>query len=528
MSAFVRDELVLPQLVHARAQSTQGSQPFLAEVGGEWRSYSEVDQAAREWVKAMQQLGVKTGSRVAVMLPTSIESMLLWLACGWLRAFEVPIHAQYRGAILRYLLDNSGAEVLVIGDQYLEALQDVANDLKTVVSIVVVPRAIPSWRDAVPTRWQSNTHTIDELRCGEFVADSGPSYSDIGAIVYTSGTTGPAKGVQVPWRLFHRHGEITIPLHDIGPRDAFYCPLPLSHIAGRVGIYNMALAGGRALLREKFSVEAFWDDIEAHHCTTAIVMGSMAEMLWRRPPSERDALTPLSKILMGPLIPQVEDFKKRFNLRVRTQFGMTETVAPLMSGVKDAWDLANTQSCGRVARGFQVRIADEHDEPVAPGEVGELLIRSDDPWLITSGYWQDAESTVRAFRNQWFHTGDAFRCDEQGNYYFVDRIKDTIRRRGENISSFFVEHAITEHPAVAECAVVGIESAFTEQEIYGFVVPKAGMQVDSVQLRDFLKNRLPAFMIPQHWICIAELPRTSTQRVRKIELRQQVLASRKI
>ena len=135
---------------------------------------------------------------------------------------------------------------------------------------------------------------------------------------------------------------------------------------------------------------------------------------------------------------------------------------------------------------------------------------------------------MRAFRNQWFHTGDAFRCDEQGNYYFVDRIKDTIRRRGENISSFFVEHAITEHPAVAECAVVGIESAFTEQEIYGFVVPKAGMQVDSVQLRDFLKNRLPAFMIPQHWICIAELPRTSTQRVRKIELRQLVLASRKI
>ena len=526
--AGLSHDLVLPQLVHARGMSADGPRPFLSEIGGEWQSYAQIDVAARRWAGILRGLGVAPNDRVAVMLPTTINAMLVWLACGWLRAYEVPVHAEYRGSILRYLLNNSGAKVMVVAERFLEALWGLEDELRTLETLVVVPIVgSGNWRAAVPLAWARHVLCSDDLKSEEFPADEGPSYASVASIIYTSGTTGPAKGVMVPWRLFYKHAEIFFPLKDVDNTDTFYCPLPLSHIAGRVGTYNMALAGGRIVLRQKFSIEAFWSDIEKHDCTCTCLIGSIAELLWRRPPTDADSRTPLRKVLMGPLIPQVEEFKARFGIRVRTQFGMTETAAPLVSGIKDAWDLANAQSCGRVLAGFQCRIADENDEPVESGAVGELLIRSDDPWLIMSGYWEDAENTARAFRNQWFHTGDAFRCDAQGNYYFVDRIKDTIRRRGENISSFFVEQAVAEHPGVAECAVVGIESSFTEQDIHAFVVTKPDSHIEAPTIEEFLQKKLPAFMIPRFWTFVAELPKTPTLRVRKIELRQRLLAERK-
>jgi len=496
----VPDDQVLPQLVHKRAISADGDRPFLAEVGGDFLSYAEVDRAGREWGKSLQDLGAEAGSRVAVMLPTSIDSFLIWLACGWLKAFDVPIHVQYRGAIMRHLLDNSGAEILVIRADLLDALWDIAAELKTLKTVVVVPSTDgdESWRGTIKPGWDDRIRDRDALASGEVPAENGPNYWDI--------------------------GTITFPLAETGPDDCYYCPLPLSHIAGRVGIYNMALVGGRAVLRERFSVEAYWDDIKDYACTSTIMMGSSAEMLWRRPPSEEDAKTPLYNVLMGPLIPKLDEFRARFQVRVRTQFGMTEAAPPLVSGISNDWDLANNQSCGRVVPGFHCRVADENDEPLGPGEIGELLLRTDEPWLLMAGYWQDPESTAKALRNQWFHTGDAVRYDEDGNFYYVDRIKDTIRRRGENISSFFVEQAINEHPGVTECAVVGVESSFTEQEIHAFIVPKDGAEIDGEEIRAFLDGKLPVFMIPRFWSVIDELPRTSTQRVRKVELRERAQA----
>jgi crotonobetaine/carnitine-CoA ligase len=519
--AAVPDAEILPQLIHARAASAEGGRPFLIQVGGDTYSYAEADLAAREWAKSFDSLGVEKGARVAVMVPTSNVAFLIWLACGWLHAYDVPVHVQYRGAILRHILNNSGAHVLVIRADLLDALWDVVEELDALKAVVVVPAPDGNgcWRNVVPSNWRRRIHDSADLKDGAILAENGPRHFDIGAIVYTSGTTGPAKGVLVPWRLFHRHAQITIPLTDIGSDDCYYCPLPLSHIAGRVGIYNMALVGGRAVLRERFSVEAYWEDVATHGCTSTILMGASAEMLWRRPPSPNDAETPLRNVLMGPLIPQVEEFKRRFGVRVRTQFGMTEASPPLKSGVANDWDLFDSQSCGRLVEGYQCRVADENDEPLGPGQIGELLIRTDEPWLLMAGYWRDPEGTATALRNQWFHTGDAVRYDEDGNFYYVDRIKDTIRRRGENISSFFVEQAINEHPAVMESAVVGVVSAFTEQEIHAFVVPKPGVTVDGEQIRDFLKSKLAVFMIPRFWTLVPDLPRTSTQRVRKVELR---------
>lgn len=530
MTGVPADE-VLPQLVHKRATSADADRPFLAEVGGDFLTYAEVDRAGRAWGFGLQHYGVKAGSRVAVMLPTSIDSFLIWLACGWLHAYDVPIHVQYRGAIMRHILDNSGAEVIIIRADFLEALWGLEDALPSLKHVIVIPAPegeATDWRATVPAGWADRIVDRAALPAGEVPAENGPNYWDSAAIVYTSGTTGPAKGVLVPWRLFHKHGQVTFPLAYVGPEDCYYCPLPLSHIAGRVGIYNMALVGGRAVLRERFSLEAYWDDCAAYGCTSTIMMGASAEMLFRRPPSEKDAETPLVNVLMGPLITQLDEFRTRFGVRVRTQFGMTEASPPLISGIENDWDLANGESCGRVVPGYQVRVGDENDEPLGPGQVGELLIRTDDPWLLMAGYWQDPESTAKALRNQWFHTGDAVRYDEDGNYYYVDRIKDTIRRRGENISSYFVEQAINEHPAVVESAVVGVTSSFTEQEIHAFVVPKDGAAVDGEEIRAFLDGKLPGFMIPRFWSAIDALPRTSTHRVRKVELRERAQAEHQV
>jgi crotonobetaine/carnitine-CoA ligase len=238
------------------------------------------------------------------------------------------------------------------------------------------------------------------------------------------------------------------------------------------------------------------------------------------PPEPTDADTPLENVFMGPLIPQVEEFKARFGVRVGTGFGMSEVGVPLGS---DGFDLANGTSCGRVRQGpphYEVRIVDEHDEPVPVGTVGELVVRSGDPWVITPGYFNQPARTAEAWRNGWFHTGDAFRCDEDGNYYFVDRIKDAIRRRGENISSFEVEALVNQHPDVQECAAVAVPSELGEDEIKVVVVAAGDGSVDPAELLAFLEPRMPKFMLPRYVEVIAGLPKTdATFRTRKVELR---------
>jgi crotonobetaine/carnitine-CoA ligase len=250
----------------------------------------------------------------------------------------------------------------------------------------------------------------------------------------------------------------------------------------------------------------------------------MAALLMLAPPAPEDAETPLESIFMGPIIPQVEEFKSRFGVRVGTGYGMTEVGIPLAS---DGFNLANGQSCGRRrtgSPGYEVRIVNQLDEPVPTGTVGEFVVRADEPWVINAGYWKMPEKTAEAWRNGWFHTGDAFMEDEDGNFYFVDRMKDAIRRRGENISSFEVEAGVNSHPAVQESAVIGVPSELGEEDVKAIVVLRPGHSLEPRVLIEFLIPRLPRFMIPRY-IEIAEvLPKTDgTFRVQKVKLRKNAL-----
>jgi crotonobetaine/carnitine-CoA ligase len=284
---------------------------------------------------------------------------------------------------------------------------------------------------------------------------------------------------------------------------------------------------GQLALRETFSLSEFWNDIRRFDCYSCGLVGPMAALLMLAPPEPNDADNPLQTTFMGPLIPQVEEFKTRFGVRVGTGFGMTEVGVPLSS---NGFDLVNPKSCGRRRTGppgYEVRVVDEHDEEVPPGTIGELVVRADEPWVINAGYWNMPDKTAAAWRNGWFHTGDGFKEDVDGNFYFVDRLKDAIRRRGENISSFEVEAGVNAHPAVQECAVIGVPSELGEDEVKAVIVLRPDTELAPAELIEFLEPRMPRFMVPRYVEFLAVLPKTdATFRTQKVKLRADALNDR--
>jgi crotonobetaine/carnitine-CoA ligase len=247
------------------------------------------------------------------------------------------------------------------------------------------------------------------------------------------------------------------------------------------------------------------------------LLGAMIPFLMKAPPTPRDRDHCLRQAVMVPLAEDAAEFTARFGVDIYTVFNMTEISCPILSERNpDA-----PKTCGRVRAGFEARVVDDHDMEVPHGTVGELMVRADDPWTMNHGYNANPEATARAWRNGWFHTGDAFRRDEVGNFFFVDRMKDAIRRRGENISSFEVEVEIGAHPKVRETAVVGVPSEFGEDEVMAIVAPVPGGEIDPVEIISFLTPRLPHFMVPRYIRFMADLPKTPTQKIEKHLLRQQ-------
>jgi crotonobetaine/carnitine-CoA ligase len=281
----------------------------------------------------------------------------------------------------------------------------------------------------------------------------------------------------------------------------------------------MLVKGGSIALVESFDTASFWDTARATGTTCLTLLGAMVPFLMKAPPTPRDRDHPLTKVVLVPLSDDSQAFARRFGVDVYTTFNMTETAWPLVSERNPTV----RGTCGRPRDGIEARIVDDNDCELPVGETGELILRADVPWSMNHGYHNNPEATARAWRNGWFHTGDAFRRDGEGNFFFVDRLKDAIRRRGENISSFEVEAVLGMHTAVREVAVVGVPSEFGEDDVLAVVAPVAGHTIDPVELIDFLRPRMAHFMIPRYVRQLTELPKTPTQKVQKNLLRAEGL-----
>jgi crotonobetaine/carnitine-CoA ligase len=507
----------LPSLVRAGA-AEHPDRIFVEEVGGSAYTWADFDAANRRWAAAYERVGVAAGDRVVTMLPSSIEASAAWLGLGWLRAIEAPCNLAYRGRMLEHLLSDAETSTVVIDGRLLDRLAEVAPslpDLRTVVVLGDVPA-----EHGLSCRVVGETEFFDGVTPADDLPD--PEAWDICALFYTSGTTGRSKGVLAPWGQMHAQGIGFLPMHDFGEDDAYFMPYPMNHISGKTPVYSMAVLHGRVVIRDGFDTGTYWDDVDRHGCTTTGMLGAMPAFLWQQPVRDDDADHVLEKVWMAPLVPYLDEFKARFGVRVTTSYGSVEHSVPIRAG---HWDTSSAtwRSCGKLREGwpgYELRLVDEHDEEVAPGATGELIVRTSAPWTMNAGYLGIPDKTADAWRNGWFHTGDAFTCDAEGNYYFVDRTRDCIRRRGENVSSFEVEGEVNAHPTVAESAAIGVPSEVGEEEIKVLVVAQEGADVDPEDLIRFLIPRMPRFMVPRYVEVVAELPKTdATLRVKKYLLR---------
>ncbi|MGE3289426.1 MAG: AMP-binding protein [Pseudonocardia sp.] len=503
----------VPRLLADLAEAGPDAVALVAAGTGESMTLGELADTTRVWARRFAGVGVRPGDTVATMIGPSFAAYQAWLGLAALGAVEVPVNPQLRGRTLTYLLGHSEAAVAVVERRFLAEVATVARDLDRLTTVVV----LDADEDELPGPRPFRVVGRASFACGErAVATRVGERHDTACVIYTSGTTGPPKGVIIPWGWMNQPpGYLPERIDPGGTRYSFLSP---AHMSGK-GALGQALVERRPLvLRGGFSVRAFWDDIRTHDCRVGQLFPPSIRYLLDAPPTPEDRDTPLQHIWTAPVVPETVEFMKRFDVAVTTGFGSTEIGGAIARIDVDGTDLG---CCGRQAvdpRGYEVRVVDEHDRETPPGQVGELVVRTAVAWSITPGYFRDDAATAAAWRNGWFHTGDAMRRSADGDLYFVDRFKDCIRRKGENVSSFEVEGYVLEHPAVDEAAAIGVPSEDGEQEIKVVVVLREPVGLG--ELGEWLAERMPGFMTPRYLEAAESLPRTpATGRVRKSELR---------
>jgi crotonobetaine/carnitine-CoA ligase len=500
--------LVLGDVLRSRAE-THGDAAFLKFRDGEL-SFAEVDVAADRYANGFAAEGVGRGDHVAVMLPNCPEFVPVIVALARLGAVAVPVNTAYRGELLRHVLDSADVSTLLIDAEYADRLPQVLPVVPRPIRVIVrgqEPSLAVLGDGAIPMS-RLLAHGADRVQ-------SGARFSDLQAIMYTSGTTGRSKGAMVPHALALACAYDSLDFLDRWGKTT-YCPLPLFHAAGLWdGVFSSLLSGSPIGIVERFSASRFWDDVRYFDAQVTMSVFAMIPILLSAPPGPRDHDHPLETFYMGKSALDAP-LQERFGVRSAETYTSTE-VGIATGSPYGRWRLG---SMGQAhSERFEVAVVDEDDREVPAGEPGELVVRPKQPFVITTGYYGMPEATARAFRNMWFHTGDRAWRDDDGYFYFLDRIADAIRRRGENISAFDIECEVNLHPAVVESAAYGVPSELGEEDVKLAVVRAPGSDLSAPELAAYCAAKLPTFMVPRFIEFVGELPRTPTDKVAKHELR---------
>lgn len=501
-----RDSCVLERLLIQRAAETPDAVLIRFADDTEW-TYARTLEEGRRAAGALAALGVGPGDSVVHWLPNGIEGVQVVLGCALLGAVVVPINVALRGGVLRNVVQTSGARVVVAHHDLApwlaepEVAADLTGNLLLVGRATEVPTGMRAtqWADALgaATPWTGASHREPWDPC---------------AVLFTSGTTGPSKGVVTTSVLLYGVYTATAQFVDT-PADRSLITAPFSHQVGLGALYRAVLYGASVALAPRFDTAAFWSTIAETGCTIATLVGGQATFLVRADGPQRDAHS-LREVGGSPVTEDFLEFGRRFGVTLMTGFSMTELSSPIMAvpGLPPG-------SCGKVRDGIAVRLVDEHDRAVPAGSPGELVVRADRPWALSTEYLGMPAATAAAWRNGWFHTGDLLRQDDEGFFYFVDRAKDCIRRRGENISSYEVECELIAHPAVHGAAALGVVGETGDQEVLAVLQLVPGAELDPAELTEFLRPRLAHFMLPRYVRTLAELPVNASNRVQKEPLR---------
>lgn len=491
--------------------------PFLAIGTDPADTFRQAHEHATRLASRLAGTGIGPGDFVLVMAPTTKATVYGWFALSLLGAVDVPLNPAYRGQTLVHGVNLPAARVLLADSAALHRLYEVAARLHTLQTVVLID---DSPAPAPPPEARFQVVRLADLPEHPY-SPAAPRHSDLSTVLYTSGTTGPAKGVMMTHAQTHTIARECIEGLRITGEDVFYCFHPLFHMAGRFGaVYSALVAGCPVVLDPVFDPATWIDRIRACNATVSIAHGPMIEMIHRQPRRPDDADNPLRALLAAPLPAAIgADFERRFAVRALETWGMTEVTAccwrPYDSELRPG-------SAGRPRDDLvEIAIVDpETDEVLPPGQVGEITVRPRHPWIIMQGYFGMPEQTVRAWRNLRFHSGDAGYLDADGHLYFVDRLGDRIRRKAENISSYDIEYAAATYPGVLECAAVGVPASHSEDEVKLYLRCSDNSAVDLRDLFTHLVANLPHSMVPRYIELVDELPRTPTDKIRKQALRE--------
>jgi carnitine-CoA ligase len=512
------EDRVLGRLLPAQAEHNGDAIWLMA---GDERVTFTAGQAEVEALAAgLAGLGVGRGDRVALMLENSIDYVFLVLALVRLGAVHVPINTAFKGAYLRRLLEHAEPRAVIVDEALGERLSPELGGLP--IEHVVVRGAA----DAVDVA--GKVHSVAALRTADGnVPDarrlhlaSEPTYADTVAILYTSGTTGRAKGAMQSHHYWYSATEAMAAGRDIQAGDVFHLCTPMFHAgAWLLNLYPSLIYGLPVGIEGWFSVTDYWDSVRRYGATQLFTLGAMHMWLWNLPPDPGDADQPGRVWTAVPLPGELwEPFKTRFGLEgVFSAYGQTEIMPAATADIRRS---AKLGSAGWAQPNLELRVVDEHDREVAPGVAGELVVRPRTPESMFSGYFKMPDETLVAFRNLWYHTGDLVRIDEDGELFFVDRKADYLRRRGENISSLEVEEIIRRYGRVADVAVHGVPAVDGEDEVKACVVAKPDIEIDPLEMAQYCAANLPYFAVPRYLEVLDDLPRTPTGRVQKFLLRQ--------
>jgi carnitine-CoA ligase len=495
----------------------------LPEEGLTW-TYAEALEFSERVASALYAAGADQGDRVVLMAFNSSRFVRTWWGTAIGGLVEVPINTNYEGEFLRHQLDVAQARFAVIDDVMAERWVAVAEHAQGIERFWVIDSGAGIRDKAIELLREHGwvAATWEELEAAEPRELPLVSPQDLGAIFYTSGTTGPSKGVAMPQSQLYFFAQIVVSLTRLTPDDVYLTTTPLFHgNATFMAVYPVIVAGGRAVIRSKFSASRWIDHVRDSGVTVTNFVGVMMDFAWKQEPRDDDLDNRLRAVYAAPTASTiVEQFKERYGIEAFVDaFGLTETCAPIMSpyAVPRPAGAAGLQN----KEWFDIRLVDpETDREVAVGEIGELVVRPVYPWTCSNGYYNMPEKTVEAWRNLWFHTGDALRKDEDGWFYFIDRYKDALRRRGENISSYEVEQALLGHPDVVEAAVIGVPADVEagEDEVLAVVVSSGAVR--PAELLEWCSGRIPAFAIPRYLRIVDALPKTPSEKVRKTVLRE--------
>lgn len=519
---FPRDQWVLPKVLEHQAK-VRANRPALSWTDeGTPLSYAELNAEVNRYANGFAKAGIKKGDKVVLYMPNSLEFVLIWYALTKVGAVEVPVGEIQKGAFLEHQLKVSQARTIISTLGLIERVADVEENVTQLERCYVLGLADgekPSGLQRVAM------HPVAELRTDD---TSNPGIevtpTDIAAVLYTSGTTGMSKGVLMSHSHFYFFAEEDVQLTGLTEDDIYMTGFPFFHgNAQFLTIYPCMIAGAHCVLYPKFSASDYFGRATRSGATVANLIGATMAFILATPPSEYDRKHRVRTIYSAPLaVDLAKKFTDRFGeIEFVDGFGQTE-ISNIFQTPRGAYRPAGASGV-LMDQWFEVKLADpETDEAVPDGDVGELLIRPKAPGIITEGYLGMPEKTVETWRNLWFHTGDAMRRDDAGWYYFVDRVKDALRRRGENISSFEVESVVRQHPAVAECAVIGVsaDEAGGEDEVKACIVLNDGAKLDFAELIAFCDARMGSHMVPRYLEVMTAFPQTPSEKVKKKELRE--------